>query len=225
MKSLIGLLVLVTVTGCGKSATPVVSLEPNVKPPAVETPAAVIFPETLKSVGYDYSGLSGTSTRSYKLSGGQEGELGVSNELTSVEGKVAKYKVTNTGMLPGVHVFEVREDGVYLTSFLGNDLEKPALQLPSKIEVGSTWSSEMNVPASSLKMNTKYKAVRTESITVAGGKFDALVVEVSGEAVTQGQKQPMSMTVWYVRGIGEVKEVSKIGLPGKSQEVKMEMTK
>ena len=121
---------------------------------------------------------------------------------------------------------ELREDGIYgIKTGLGS--QKAAwLQIPSNVEVGSTWQDELDMHHTrtnqDIVQSMVFKAARIESITVEAGTYSTLVVEV--EATLSTQSEPQTMTIRYAKGVGVVLlELSGVTPDGKPVKHRIEL--
>jgi hypothetical protein len=85
--------------------------------------------------------------------------------------------------------------------------------LPNDIQVGDDWSQTIEYSAGSGgdtsfsgTIETSYKAVGYESVTVPAGTFEALKIEQTTSMTMAGQHMiDTSSNLWYVQGVGNVK--------------------
>jgi hypothetical protein len=84
--------------------------------------------------------------------------------------------------------------------------------LPDDVQEGDEWSQTISVNATSgesglsATIETNYKAIGFENVTVPAGTFNALKVEQTGSMIMEGT--PAFEThgfIWYVEGVGTVK--------------------
>ena len=106
----------------------------------------------------------------------------------------------------------VKADGVYSTFAAATKIDPPMLNLPAKIEVGSTWPSQQtvkNTEGKEIKIDMSNKVVRKEKLKVAGGEFECFVTSTTGSMQTD-DKIAVNGTTWYAPGFGVVKLVINI---------------
>lgn len=111
--------------------------------------------------------------------------------------------------VPGVSVTYSDESGGSTLSTTNDD----GVTVPDDIQVGDDWSQTISVVGSSggevtlsATIETTYKAIGYETLTVPAGTFNALKVEQNGSMTMQGA--PAFEThgfIWYAAGIGTVK--------------------
>jgi len=122
------------------------------------------------------------------------------------------------------------EDGIILVN-RGQDLQyqgeagsstvssdtNDGITLPNDIQLGDDWTQTytLSIKAGDTSMEstveTSYKAVAYESVTVPAGTFQALKIEQSGTMTLNGQVIPSKGTTWYAEGIGPVKSENGVG--------------
>lgn len=111
--------------------------------------------------------------------------------------------------VPGVSATYTGEGGGSTLSTTNDD----GLTVPNDIQVGDDWSQTISVVGSSggevtlsATIETSYKALGYETVTVPAGTFNALKVEQTGSMTIHGA--PAFDThgfIWYVQGVGVVK--------------------
>jgi hypothetical protein len=100
------------------------------------------------------------------------------------------------------------EDGTGTVTTTNQD----GITLPNDIQVGDDWSQTITFTAGggdgsfSGTIETSYKAVGYESVSVPAGTFEALKIEQTSSMSMAGQHFiDTSSNLWYVQGIGNVK--------------------
>lgn len=111
--------------------------------------------------------------------------------------------------VPGVSATYSGEDGGSTLSTTNVD----GVTVPDDIQVGDDWSQTISVVGSSgsevtlsATIETIYKALGYETVTVPAGTFNALKVEQNG-SMTMGETPAFEAQgfIWYVEGVGVVK--------------------
>jgi hypothetical protein len=99
----------------------------------------------------------------------------------------------------------VSKEGVHRFSFANQPIEPPICFLKSSLPKGESWKHEFkigDVPASA-RYEIDFEDVAVPAGTVKG----ALVIRVE----TVDKKETTKTTVWYVRGVGMVKQIVDFG--------------
>jgi hypothetical protein len=186
--------------------------------PATEPVAKVEdIPANLKTDGFNYYGLGCTKTLSYKMT--QQPNTGEKTGTQKVVYKGVRdgnptFTIERDGELSilGNDEVIVKADGVYSTFAAATKIDPPMLNLPAKIEVGSTWPSQQtvkNTEGKEIKIDMSNKVVRKEKVKVAGGEFECFVTSTTGSMQTD-DKITVNGTTWYAPGFGVVKLVINI---------------
>ena len=74
-------------------------------------------------------------------------------------------------------MIELREDGVYLVSMSMGNLNKEAFYMPMNVEVGDTWTTEIDVTSGRGRR-------RKVAVNGGGGRY----FEVRGRSITRSQR-------------------------------------
>ncbi|GBD35898.1 hypothetical protein HRbin36_01013 [bacterium HR36] len=94
--------------------------------------------------------------------------------------------------------------GVYRYRAQGVEAKPPFLVLRYPVKPGDSWEAETQVGKQKLKAKVK---TRFEEVVVPVGKFKAFATEID----MQIDGQPLKTTVWFVQGVGKVKQTLDIG--------------
>lgn len=97
--------------------------------------------------------------------------------------------------------YAANDDGLWLTKIEGSDLATPVMLAPSSITKGSKWATQY-IGLRGVLSPAKATCTSIEDISLEAGKFAAAKVELEIVGV-----EPSTATLWYVEGIGVVKEV------------------
>jgi hypothetical protein len=88
------------------------------------------------------------------------------------------------------------------------------VSLPGDIQQGDDWSQTVGVQVSAgnqtmdFTIDSTFKALGYETVTVPAGTFNALKVEESSD---MGGPNPTVITLWYAQYIGPIKTVINVG--------------
>lgn len=170
-------------------------------------------PSELKHDGFAYNGFGRTTPVSYLFSKvqGDKGEKGTqSAELKEVKDGTAAYTVNRTGSLEAIGREEllVKKDGVYLVSTSLGSPESPVMLMPASVKPGTVWDYSYELTTSGggkMSFKGKARALQNESLKVAAGTFDTLLVSETAEMNNAGTKGTVSSKTWYAKDIGVVK--------------------
>lgn len=99
----------------------------------------------------------------------------------------------------GVFLHQVDSGGSPLT------LSKPALMLKYPLKKGDRW--EALVPSGETNLEYQFENAGPESVEVPAGKFEAW--KIQGKGIASGRE--FSVTYWYAKGVGKVKQVTSAG--------------
>lgn len=191
----------------------------------------------LKHEAYEWMGFNRLEPFTYELTK-MEGAAPTegSQTLAYIGGdeKAGKFQYSRTGALEqlGDEEFEVRPDGIYLISMPPNKLEKPALMMPAKLNVGASWPCQFDfTSADGKKFSFKLtnKAERIEKVKAKAGEFDALLISATGNiSIThEGKTQvnDVNTKTWYVKGLGQVKMSLEVKVDGLNNKFSVELIK
>jgi hypothetical protein len=98
-------------------------------------------------------------------------------------------------------------DGLYRFSGEGVDYKPPLCLLKLPPKKGATWTVESR--GDGLKISGKFKAAEEGEVTVPAGKFGPVFISSCDDFRVDGVK--MSLTYWFVPGIGLVKQRVFVG--------------
>jgi hypothetical protein len=106
------------------------------------------------------------------------------------------------GMVKGTEKILVKDDGIYRTEYDMQKADVPLkiFKLPAKKD--DSWDVDSKIAGTPIK--GKF-TTREEDITVAAGKYKAIVVEGKDLDLSNGNK--LTETFWYVENVGIVKMV------------------
>lgn len=176
-----------------------------------QIPNVADIPDELVTEAVEYFGLLNDVERTYKvwLSTDDEPETGW--ERVTFLGFVdesPRFEFHRSGGLADLRddIVELRKDGLYLVSTDLGPLKAPVLQIPSNVDVGSTWHSEMAIKhletGKDFVQSMDFKIARVESTTVEAGTYSTLVVEVA--IIVAPLTEQSDITIFYAKGIGVV---------------------
>lgn len=192
----------------------------------------LVVPASLKSAAFDYKGLEDPKMLTYTAQFNEEMSPEDGTEtimIKEVSDDRVVYNVERTGSLNllGTDTLELNAAGVSMTASSQGVLDKPSLELPADIHVGSEWSNTSNMEMGTKKFSavSSYKVVREESLSVEAGTFDCLVIESKMQATISGStveaengKATTTLTAYYAKGVGMVKMVASTVKPDKSKQ-------
>ncbi len=81
--------------------------------------------------------------------------------------------------------------------------------LPNDVQVGEDWSQTLQVAGGNVNatIETSYRAIGYETITVPAGSFNALKIEQNGLVTMGGKTLNSHAFFWYAQDVGVVKSV------------------
>ncbi len=230
-RALIFIFVTVLVSGCSlpnSAATPTPMGESQVtvtQIPATETPTQPVVSANDKC-GNPYYPVVDGATWSYSINVQDSAPTTAAYSMAVVDAGSFTLTVQNdksTFTLDG----SCGDDGIILLNVPGvsatysgdgggstlSTTNDDGVTLPNDIQVGDDWSQTISVVGSSggdvtlsATIETTYKAIGYETVTVPAGTFYALKVEQNGSMTMSGT--PALQThgfLWYAQGIGTVK--------------------
>lgn len=153
--------------------------------------------------------------------------LGSGNTFVlNVEGEDARFTIdgicTDEGIflmdVPGMSTTATSSDGTGRVTTSGSE----GVTLPNDVQVGDEWSQTINASFTvgdspmAVVIDTQYKAVGHETVTVPAGTFQTLRVDAQSTLDMAGSKSDFTQTLWYADGVGTVKSdvggVASVGL-------------
>jgi hypothetical protein len=119
--------------------------------------------------------------------------------IASVDKDGALLETALEGQVQSTEKVLVKDDGVYRTEVNKMKPDAPIKIVKLPVKKGDSWEIDTKVGAETIK--GKF-SVREDEVTVAAGKYKAVVVEGKDFEIN-GQK--MNLTTWYVDKVGIVK--------------------
>jgi hypothetical protein len=235
---------LVVAPGCGGSKEPVAKGDtpsattetaPAPAEPGAPTPVALSeLPDALKTDAYEYYGLGNTKPMDLERTVAGQADVVTGSQrfwLKEVKDGKATFVVERTGGFASVGDSELslEPDGLYAMSSTIGKITPHQLELPAKLDVGTSWTSETKLEEAngiSLEQKATNKVVKMEKVSTKAGDYDALLVESSGPAKINGESMEMRTKAWFVKGLGAVKmEIVQTPKTGPKQTITIQATK
>lgn len=184
------------------------------------------IPDELKNDAYSYCGLSSSKPLNMMMIGGSNTTGTLTNEFVKMKDGSAVFKQTWGGQLSTLGSGEMilKKDALYATSYQGQSVNPPQIELPGKLEIGKKWSAKYSLKGQEVSFNLKVD--RFEKVTTQLGTFDSVLITAKGTEKNNGKTQATSAEIWYVKDIGEVKtHISGKDQAGKPTDVTIEAVK
>lgn len=222
--------------GCNQTAPPSNSSAPaeaaggsttsQTKPtetPAEEKPVVTenlsMPSEMAKRPDVVYSGLANLKERTYAVTMGegepQDGNVSVA--ITSVAGGAVMFNRKNGGVLDvtGTEKLELNEKGLFVVDMEPGSVDRPQMELPSDLKVGSTWTQKGTyvISGNSYTQDATLKALSTETVKVPAGEYKAIKISLSGTMNTGTIKNTIQATLWYAENVGLIKAETQLNPP------------
>lgn len=201
--------------------------------PEKPLPTLAELPDKFKNDAYEFYGLSNANATPMEMSRDATGAPSTGTQtakLIEIKDDEAIFQISRTGQLSvlGSQEVALREDGIYTISSSLGRIEANTLEMPAKLEVGTTWKTRNFLDQADrqrMEYDAEYKVVGDEKITVKAGSFQCLRIESSGPVKINDQDYTMRTTSWYSRGFGPVLlEVVTKDKDGKETKVRIEAT-
>lgn len=243
--SLFGILSALALTGCGSKGAPSEPGKPetaSTAKPSGETeieegssPTALPIdklPASLRNDAFTYYGLGRSEPMlfEYAVDDKAPSEGSVTVKLIEVKDNEAKFLMERAGALAplGNQEFVLKSDGLYSTMLAGAPIEPMSIEMPSKIEKGTSWSTsgKFKLPTEvEAKQSTELKVVGFEKVKVKAGEFQAAKVTGRGLLATAGKTTESTMTAWFAKDVGMLKLVIEAkDSEGKKAKIRIELT-
>jgi len=109
--------------------------------------------------------------------------------------------------VPGMSTTATTSDGTGRVTTSGSE----GVTLPNDVQVDDEWSQTISANVAlgdspmAVVIDTQYKAVGYENVTVPAGTFQALRVDAQSTLDMAGNKSDFTQTLWYAEGVGTVK--------------------
>lgn len=192
-------------TAAGTDPKPVAATAPALDPKAL--------PDNLKNDAFRYYGLGNTLPVDFELKVSNRPDVmtGTSQfRLKEVKDGKGIITLERTGGLTvlGSMDLSLEPTGLYVLATTVGKIDKKHLELPAKLTPGSNWTSETKITqdgGQTVEHSSKFRVVRTESVTTKAGKRDALLIQSSGPGKQNGQPVRMDTKMWLVKDRGLVK--------------------
>lgn len=173
------------------------------------------FPSELLHEGARYFGAPFEKPISFRVTGGGETLTDTRTlRVLSVKDGVAKVEATWKGKMAqqvGSEVYEINKKGIYATAIRGVSIEPKIFFLPASLTKGKTWTTKYSFSSpimGNLSIESKYKIVGEEKVTVSLGTYDAIVVSETGTLKGENITMNISSRSYFAEGIGIIKLVS-----------------
>jgi len=142
--------------------------------------------------------------------------LGTGNTFVlNVEGDDTSFTIdgicTDEGIflmdVPGMSTTATTSDGTGQVTTSGSE----GVTLPNDVQVDDEWSQTISANVAlgdssmAVVIDTQYKAIGYETVTVPAGMFQALRVDAQSTLDMAGSKSDFTQTLWYAEGVGTVK--------------------
>ena len=177
--------------------------------------------DPLKSDAYAYYGLGNAAPMRLQIAYGEGGGLPTPATRTVIPGKREGDKQTftlkNEGGTEneGDITLSLEPGGVYAMASTKNKIVPHSVELPAKLDVGTTWKDHTQMTDQKIDLQNDLKVVNKERVATAGGTFDdALHVKSTGGGTYRGAPATLTTESWYVRDLGPVKQIVVV-TPGK----------
>ena len=175
--------------------------------------ATVQVPESLKHDAFRYIGFDHKKPLKYsyvKLQGTAPEEGSQTCVIKSADKDAADVLVERDGSLKelGTEEFQVKPDGIYLVSTQQGKPDKPVMQMPAKLPVGTVWDYKFPLTGKSgekMTLTGKAKVEAVEKVKVEAGEFDTIRVTETATLDFNGKPSTVSMKTWYAKDVGIVK--------------------
>ncbi|MCX7976450.1 MAG: hypothetical protein N2646_05195 [Bellilinea sp.] len=225
-KILTFVLLIVVLGGCTlASQTPTPTSVPPVilPPPATEAPTLVPSPENPQSrmpdlCGNPYYPVVNGATYFYQLSSGENVIRTMQTDETTqkftilVSSAGTNAKIEGQCISDGIVIMETPGSTTTTSDEEGTSTvttqTSSGVTLPNDLAPGKQWSQTIRVVTESGEslIQSDYRAIGFEEVTVPAGTFTALKIEQNGYVTVFDQKIAMEGLVgWYVEGIGLVR--------------------
>ena len=175
------------------------------------------LPDALQNDAFEYYGLGNDKPMKLEV---LEGENGIPRrgsrtiKLQKIEGDKAIYLLTQDGDLAGDQgdiTLSLEKDGLYTMASSTSKLKAHSLEMPARLEVGQGWKDHTEMADGKIKLDFDVKVVGFERVATPGGTFDdALHVTSTGSGSMGDGPIGITTDMWYVRGLGAVKQVLNI---------------
>ena len=174
------------------------------------------MPDSLKNDAFEYYGLGSDKPMRLEVT---EGENGIPRtgtrtiKLQKIEGDKATYLLSQAGGLEaqGDITLSLEADGLYTMSSTASKLKPHSLEMPARLEVGRGWKDHTEMNDGSISIDFDVKVAGFERVSTPGGTFDdALHITSTGAGKMADGPIDIATDMWYVRGLGAVKQVLNI---------------
>ena len=175
------------------------------------------LPDALQNDAFEYYGLGNDKPMRLEVVEGENGLPKMGNrtiKLQKIEGDKAIYLLTQDGDLAGNQgdiTLSLEKDGLYTMSSTTSKMKPHSLEMPARLEVGQGWKDHTEMADGKIDLDFDVKVVGFERVATPGGTFDDALHVTSKGTGTMGEG-PIDITtdMWYVRGLGAVKQVLNI---------------
>lgn len=175
------------------------------------------LPDALQNDAFEYYGLGNDKPMHLEVIEGENGlpKTGTRTiKFQKIDGDRAIYLLTQDGELAGNQgdiTLSLEKDGLYTMSSTASKMKPHSLEMPARLEVGQGWKDHTEMADGKINLNFDVKVAGFERVSTPGGTFDEALHITSKGAGTMGDG-PIEITtdMWYVRGLGAVKQVLNI---------------
>ena len=176
------------------------------------------LPDALKSDAFEYYGLGNDKpVRLEIVENGMPTSGTKTIKLDKIEGGKASYVLRQEGGLAaqGDITLSLEKDGIYAMKSSVSKLKAHSLEMPAKLEVGGGWKDHTEM-GDRIVLDSDLKIVGKERVSTPGGTFDEALHVTSKGGGTMGEGPiELETEMWYVRGLGAVKQILRITPKGK----------
>ncbi|RYG41131.1 hypothetical protein EON79_21360 [bacterium] len=175
------------------------------------------IPAELKHAAFDYYGLGNEEPMDMEVRTTADAGVRTGSQITRFKGLEdgkALYQVERTGGLTellGQMDVTLEADGIYVKSSSVAKVGERDVEMPAKLDPGTTWEARTVVdqPGRELNVLVKFTVVGEQSITTPKGPRNALLVTSTGNGTMMTKNVRMDSKSWYVKGVGMVKSELK----------------
>jgi hypothetical protein len=204
------------VCGCSSDKTSPPVLVAGKSTSSTELQPALV-PAAVKTVGYDYYGL--TNLKTLPMNGhvnGQSEKASQETKLVSVDTDSATYEQKVTGSFAQTSTIRATKEGVFTISVNGQEQDKPQLELPADPKPGFSWQIHAKFDdqrGGHIILSSTDKIVGVQKIKVGNQTYDALLITETGQMHQGNTVYDLNSKKWVAKGIGQVKVdlISKTG--------------
>ena len=173
----------------------------------------------LRNEAYRAYGLSNPATRRYRMTAGDESNVGIQRaELLEVGPTAARFRIVRGGGIAAIGSLEValEADGIHLVASSQGSVKDRTLILPAQLDTGTTWQSEYRIGPEGA--GTHYRGTDVvegrETVSTPAGTFDAIRIVSNASVESAGTRATVRTVVWYALDVGSVRTESETTVEG-----------